>query len=704
MKNRFEFPSLGVIAVIAAPILSGCTQQSAGTKPSYVTTSSPAPVVTQVVPVMNAAAPQQPQSAAPEPAVATAPPLVITNAPGATEPVFPPNLRISQPLYEVIKLAQSGVDEAVILTYVTNSIAIFTLGAEEIVYLTDIGVPNNVISAMMQRDQTLRAAYANAAPPVPATNEPPAAVAPTYVAQPQPVAYSSPETVVVSDNYFYDTLSPYGTWVQIDGYGRCWRPTVAVTVPTWQPYRDRGRWIHTDAGWYWMSDYSWGSVAFHYGRWFNHARWGWCWWPDRVWAPSWVTWRYDAGHCGWAPLPPNSIYTPGVGFTYFGRSVGLSFDFGLHAGAFTFVPWNRFCDPYPDRYCLPRHRTATVYNQSTVVNNVVIGEKNRVNNRGIAKDRVATHTGAEIRTVNIREDKPRTYTRGERLERDGRTLVVERPDFRTPPQAASAEPRQKNPRVDSSRDLVTRPMERPTPTPAKTTPTIAPSVTSSGPVATPQPRKSDEDRNTIRTRDNRAAVVRLPETEKVAPAPATSTPARSATPIFSKPVIVERPAYTPSHQVIGGLPENQTQVTRPTAPTTTWTPRTTQTRPSVSAPSFNNSSARSRTIIQPAPTPSLQNDAPIYTPPSVNRPNFESRREPTFSRPSVSERSIGNQPARGTIISPAPRVSAPTPAVNNPTPRPVITPTPAPVAPRVESRPAAPARSDSRPDSGSRSR
>ena len=32
----------------------------------------------------------------------------------------------------------------------------------------------------------------------------------------------------VTVDQFYDTLSPYGTWVYLEGYGRCWRPTVVV--------------------------------------------------------------------------------------------------------------------------------------------------------------------------------------------------------------------------------------------------------------------------------------------------------------------------------------------------------------------------------------------------------------------------------------------------------------------------------------------
>ena len=94
-----------------------------------------------------------------------------------------------------------------------------------------------------------------------------------------------------------------------------------------------------------MSDYSWGWAAFHYGRWFHHERFGWCWTPDTVWGPSWVTWRYSVDYCGWAPLPPFTVFVSGIGFIYRGAAVGVGFDFGLGAGFFTFVPDQRFLRP-----------------------------------------------------------------------------------------------------------------------------------------------------------------------------------------------------------------------------------------------------------------------------------------------------------------------------------------------------------------------
>ena len=41
----------------------------------------------------------------------------------------------------VIQLADSGVEEGVLLAYVNNSISTFNLGSDEIIYLKDLGVP-----------------------------------------------------------------------------------------------------------------------------------------------------------------------------------------------------------------------------------------------------------------------------------------------------------------------------------------------------------------------------------------------------------------------------------------------------------------------------------------------------------------------------------------------------------------------------------
>jgi hypothetical protein len=90
-------------------------------------------------------------------------PPADANVPGATDDSVPPatlplDILPGSPLAQVIQLAQSGVDESVILSYVNGSSSPFNLTSDQIIYLKDIGLPNSVVNAMIQRDQQLGAA------------------------------------------------------------------------------------------------------------------------------------------------------------------------------------------------------------------------------------------------------------------------------------------------------------------------------------------------------------------------------------------------------------------------------------------------------------------------------------------------------------------------------------------------------------------
>lgn len=104
-------------------------------------------------------------------------------------------------------------------------------------------------------------------------------------------------------------LSPYGRWVDVPQYGRAWRPYRVGA--DWRPFT-RGYWERLDSGaWLWHSDFRWGRIPFHYGRWFHDRYHGWVWIPGRVWAPSWVVWSNYRGHVAWAPLPPGPCWRGG---------------------------------------------------------------------------------------------------------------------------------------------------------------------------------------------------------------------------------------------------------------------------------------------------------------------------------------------------------------------------------------------------------
>ncbi|HEU5395893.1 MAG TPA: DUF6600 domain-containing protein [Verrucomicrobiae bacterium] len=366
--------------------------------------------------VLQSAPDPSPVSPPPGPAAAPAP----VAPPAPAQSALPPGILPASPLAQVIRLAQAGLDPGILMAYVTNSTSTFNLNSDKIIYATDAGVPNDVLTAMMQRDQQLQQVATPAPAPqsAPATAPPPAATPDTS----WDIA-SEPQTVNV--NYFYDTLTPYGTWINIAGYGNCWRPNVAVYDAGWAPYCDRGYWAYTDCGWYWYSDYSWGCT-FHYGRWFRDAHWGWCWWPDTVWGPSWVTWRYSDSYCGWAPLPPYAVWQPGIGFLYHGNGVSVGFDFGLDPNCYVFVPSGNFCDVRLRVCRVPMNQVTVVYNRTTVINNININANRTIINAGIGAQLIAAATHRQIQAQAIRDVRNDYYQHVNATRRTLRTTENER--------------------------------------------------------------------------------------------------------------------------------------------------------------------------------------------------------------------------------------------------------------------------------------
>jgi len=311
------------------------------------------------------------------------------------EAVMPSDIVPGSPLAEVIKMLRAGVDANTIKSYIFNCQNSFNLDADKIAFLRDMGVTSDLINALMDRDKVLYAASvtpptAQATVAVPA---PDVAVAPA-----PPDAAMAPPAAEITADYFNGALSPYGSWVEVEGYGRCWRPTAVNYNTAWSPYCDNGHWVYTEYGWYWDSDYSWG-VTFHYGRWFRNPRFGWCWYPDTVWAPSWVAWRSGGEYCGWAPLPPFAEFRAG-GFFYRGASVAVDFDFGLGADCFVFMSPEHFCDRHPRSFFVPHERVINVYHQTTIINHYSV-VNNTIVNHGFGPDRIAAATHHPIEVVHV---------------------------------------------------------------------------------------------------------------------------------------------------------------------------------------------------------------------------------------------------------------------------------------------------------------
>jgi hypothetical protein len=371
-------------------------------------------------------------------------------------PVIPDDLKVSPALEEVLKLAQAGVSEEVMLAYINSSTTFFNVTSDAIVYLNDLGVSNNVITALIQHDSTpemqARKQMANTTLPKdlaltsPATNVYPPSVAQTTAPAavdtnvPPPPADAEVTTVAPpaeqpeSVSYFYSSLAPYGSWIDVDGYGLCWQPTVAVGNAGWRPYSDRGRWLWSNHGWYWYSDYSWGWAPFHYGRWCDYPRVGWVWVPGTHWGPSWVSWRYSSSYCGWAPLPPHAYWHSGFGFYSGGVSVGFSFGWGLDYHCYNYVPYNRFCDRSPGLHVVRGSRAQAIHRETTVVNNYVVGDNNTIINNGVGRDRIARANRGQVPTATVREGVSTAGARREQLVSNGSQLAVVRPSLPAAPE------------------------------------------------------------------------------------------------------------------------------------------------------------------------------------------------------------------------------------------------------------------------------
>ncbi len=435
MKSQmYRVSALGVVITVLA-LSTGCQHNQA---------QAQEPLADELVPNLT----QTPQA---KPAVEPPKAAPETNAPPprmVQGPTLPDDLKVSPALAEVIKLAQAGVSDDVMLAYITNSTStFFNVTSDAIVYLNDLGVSNDVITALIQHDSSpemqARRQYAGAVQPLPpgaVLNEPATNIYPPSVSQvppAQPVETTAAPVEAVTEtnyveqpasvSYFYSSLAPYGSWIDVDGYGLCWQPTVVVSNPGWRPYADNGRWLWSDYGWYWYSDYTWGWAPFHYGRWCSYPRYGWIWVPDTYWGPSWVSWRWSGSYCGWAPLPPYSYYRPGFGLYYHSWpvSVGFSFGFGWHD--YCYVPVNRFCYRNPGLYYVRGDRARAIHNNATTINNYVVGDNNTIINRGIGRERIAGANRGQVPTATVREVAARADSRRERLVSDGSSLAVERP-------------------------------------------------------------------------------------------------------------------------------------------------------------------------------------------------------------------------------------------------------------------------------------
>ena len=701
-----------------AAVGTGCRENKANAQVTVVPGAAPTSAQPVLVEKAVNTVPAIPASAVPPPAaeavVATTAspagpppaPIIITNPnpPGVAIPTsntapqvvqeaaVPEAAAVSPALADLVKMMHAGVTEDVLVSYVTNSAEPFYIGADQVVYLKDIGASPALITTLLNHENqpqiAARRQASAAVKPLPegvAVNAPvtgvyPGQTAPAPSTEPTPVnsAYSAsasappppaggeptpvvtnPEPVEVST--FYTTLAPYGTWVDIPDYGYCWRPTVSVYNAGWSPYSNDGRWLWSDAGWYWYSDYSWGWAPFHYGRWCTYPGYGWVWSPGTVWGPAWVTWRYTDAYCGWAPLPPACGWSAGVGLTWYGSGVSVGFGFGLASSCYTFVGWNSFCAPNPYRYCAQPTVVNNIFNNTVVVNNYSAANKHAVINKGVGTERIAGPVPkATIREASYSGGKmPAGTTRRETLQKDG-TLSVYRPEYvgaqgittrrTTTPAGSSA--------GKSAITSATRPpgTERfaPSTRSGSASSGIAPAATTSGNVSSrPTAAPTSRFQATPSAPSTRTSPTVYPGTRSTTPSTPTAprnTTLRSTTPAPSAGATVRSTTPTPSAPRSVTTPS--APVSRPSMPSTA-----PSSAPRSSAPAIRSTPAYSAPAVRSTPSYSAPavRSAPSYSAPAIR----SAPSAPSHSAPAI--RSAPSTPSYSApAIRSAPSYSAPT--------------------------------------------
>ena len=235
----------------------------------------------------------------------------------------------------------------------------------------------------------------------------------------------------VTFSYFYDSLQPYGEWVDVDTYGYCWQPRGMER--DWRPYTD-GYWSYTDAGWTWISYEDFGSITYHYGRWVNLEDYGWVWKPDYEWGPAWVSWRQGDEYIGWAPLPPDAVFEPQTGI-----GVWVDRDYDIGPSAYAFCEYRHFGAPVLRNVLLPRQRNFAIINNTVNITNITVVTGNNqgrvVFNGGLSYAQVAARSQNRIETLQLMRQTDGDWAQHHRSElsrRVGNQLFVNAPVVEAP--------------------------------------------------------------------------------------------------------------------------------------------------------------------------------------------------------------------------------------------------------------------------------
>jgi len=199
------------------------------------------------------------------------------------------------------------------------------------------------------------------------------------------------EDQYVSYADFYNGLAPYGQWIQEPQYGYVWAPAVEGDF---RPYYTNGKWVMTEYGNLWASEYPWGWATFHYGRWTYDGYYGWLWVPGDTWGPAWVSWRAGDEVFGWAPMPPGNP----------GETAGASKR--CPADWWVFIPQKYiYGDQYYRYWTGPRNNGKNLKNTHALTN--TFEHRGVTYITGPAANQVKQATGNEVQIFRVRDSKSR---------------------------------------------------------------------------------------------------------------------------------------------------------------------------------------------------------------------------------------------------------------------------------------------------------
>ena len=132
--------------------------------------------------------------------------------------------QLSYGVPQVVQLVQAKVSDGIIVSYIQNSGTIYSLKASEIVYLKQQGVPDSVLSAMLNQRSRLTGsteptATTASAPVVNDQTSTVAAPAVSYVQSvPSSTVYVIPDTQTYQYDAWYYGGYPYGYYPYYGGY------------------------------------------------------------------------------------------------------------------------------------------------------------------------------------------------------------------------------------------------------------------------------------------------------------------------------------------------------------------------------------------------------------------------------------------------------------------------------------------------------